>query len=308
MQNSSEKKLVRIITGPTAGGKSVRALECADSENGVIVNSDSMQLYDALHILSASPESVDLACVDHKLYSVLSPNEQCSAASWRKMAISEINEIHERDALPIICGGTGFYILALLEGLSPIPDIPDEVRTKITKMGQELNNCNLHEELARRDPESAKRINPNDSQRVQRALEVLEHTGKPLSYWQSLPKNSPPDDISFSVEVIMRSKSDTRERIEKRFHAMIKNGVIDEVENFNEAIKQGKIASDVAITNALGYRNISDYLEGVILREEMIEKTVIETGQYAKRQSTWIRGILAKATQKAGIEIEYIFQ
>ena len=158
MQNRPEKKPVKIITGPTAGGKSARALEYADQRDGVIVNADSMQIYDALHILSASPEASSLDDIDHKLYSVLPPEAQCSAASWRDMAIAEIKRVHDKNQLPIICGGTGFYILALLEGLSPIPEIPDEVRTKITKMGQEMNSQDLHDELKIRDPAFASRL------------------------------------------------------------------------------------------------------------------------------------------------------
>ncbi|MBI4030555.1 MAG: tRNA (adenosine(37)-N6)-dimethylallyltransferase MiaA, partial [Proteobacteria bacterium] len=170
---STRKNAVIIIAGPTASGKSARAMETAQKHDGIIINADSMQIYDALPLLTAQPGADDMNRAPHALYAALHPKESCSAQSWRGMALREIKTAHRDGKTPVITGGTGFYIKALMRGLSPIPDVPAEIRARITARQKEMGNLSFHVELKKLDPEMAARLNPNDTQRLIRAREVL---------------------------------------------------------------------------------------------------------------------------------------
>lgn len=280
---------VRIFAGPTASGKSARALEFARSKNGVVINADSMQVYDALPTLTAQPSHQDFALVPHRLYGILPPSESCSAARWRDMALAEIESALKEKKTPVICGGTGFYLLALVEGLSPIPEVPEEVREDARLAMAEIGNQAFFANLERRDPVMAERLHPNDTQRVVRAWEVLEATGKSLAYWQALPKDGPPPHVHFETVKILPERNELYARIDRRFDQMIQRGALDEVKDLLDRIDLGELPEHAPITNALGFRQLAAYLRGAMSLDEAIALAKTETHQYAKRQVTFLR-------------------
>ncbi len=284
------KQTIYIIAGPTASGKSARALELAEQvDDGVIINCDSMQIYDGLKILTAQPPEEDLKQAPHMLYSYLHPNDTCSAGSWREIVEPIIHSLLEQEKTPIIVGGTGLYIKALTHGLSPMPDIPQEVRDAAVKKQQELGNPAFHEELQKRDPIMAERFHPFHTARLIRAWEVLEATGKSLAEWQKLKRLAPPDNWDFQIEVIIPERSVLHQRCNDRFLWMLDNGALDEVEEFSQSIEKGNIRSNVALVKALGYRQMLGYIKGEISKDEAIEKSQAKTRQYAKQQITWFK-------------------
>lgn len=289
MSKKSVTYKVIVIAGPTAGGKSARAMKIAKENNGVIINADSMQVYDALPILTACPSQEEMEQIHHRLYCFLSPSEKCTAAFWREKALEEIERAINENLTPVITGGTGFYISALTEGLSPVPPVPEDVREQVFSMLEEMGNQKFHELLSERDPEIAGRLHQNDSQRIMRAMEVLIATGKSLAVWQSLPKEAPPEYLSFETEIVMPEREALYSNIENRFDHMIEMGALDEVSDLMEKIECGEISEDTQITGALGYNHLSSYLREEISLQEAVDLSKTQTRQYAKRQTTWFK-------------------
>jgi len=283
---------VHIIAGPTASGKSAKALELARAENGVIINCDSLQIYDALHILTAHPSEEEKAEIPHRLYGTLHPNEVCSAGNWREMVEPIIHEVINNDQTPIICGGTGLYIRALMEGLSPMPDIPDEVRAQVVARYEEIGAQRFYKDLKTRDPVMAERFHVNHKARIIRAMEVLEATGKSLAQWQELPRTPPPENWEFTVHKVLPDREILYDRCNRRFEWMLENGALNEVNDFDQRLQSGEVNNGVPVCKALGFIQLRDYLNGEISREEAIEKSQTLTRQYAKRQMTWLRNQL----------------
>lgn len=283
---------VYVVAGPTAGGKSARAIELARQHNGVIINADSMQIYDALPILAAQPSTDDRQKAPHVLYGMMPPNEDISAGLWVGMAREEIENAFAHGQTPIITGGNGMYIKALMEGLSEMPQVPMDVREHVNNLQKKLGNPGFYKELKKRDPEMAARFHPNHTARLVRAYEVLEATGKSLAVWQANDKNVPPDDWDFVVEVIMPERDVLIERCNRRFDQMLENGALDEVEDLADKIECGDVRPNALITKALGFKPLAAYLRGEISREEAIEKSQTQTRQYAKRQTTWFKNQL----------------
>lgn len=286
---------ITVIAGPTAGGKSARAMELATARNGVIINADSLQVYDALPILTAQPPDRDKATVLHKLYGILGPRDGCSAAQWRLWAMREIDACHAAGQLPVLCGGTGFYLKALMHGLSPLPDVPPAVRAQVMARQKELGNPAFHAELAKRDPVMAAKLNPNDTQRLVRAREVFEATGKSLAEWQALPPEGPPAHYKFTLTLISPERDVLYARCNARFDAMLKSGAIEEVEALDRRILAGEVPADAPVTHALGFRPLQAARRGKIPLAEAVERAKAETRQYAKRQVTWFRHQLKPA-------------
>jgi len=287
--NSKAPVTIHIIGGPTAGGKSARALELARQKNGIVINCDSMQIYEDLPILTAQPPAEDKQAAPHVLYGLLPPNEICSAGIWQAMAAKEIETAFTNGQTPIICGGNGMYIKALMEGLSPMPDVPQEIRDAAVKKQQDIGSAGLHEELKKCDPESAARFHPQHTARIVRAWEVFEATGKKLSDWQKETKNAPPENWNFEIEKIMPEREELHRRCDTRFLKMLEMGALDEVKNFAAKIENGEIRPDVLLTKSLGFRPLKSHLEGNISLDEAISLTQAETRQYAKRQVTWFK-------------------
>lgn len=284
---------VRVIAGPTASGKSALALAMATDENGVIINADSMQVYDALRILTASPDDADRARAPHALYNILPPDEICSAARWAAMALPAIARALDDGRLPIVVGGTGLYLRALMHGLSPIPALPPATRDAAIAAQKAAGNPGFHALLAARDPVMAARLHPHDTQRLVRAWEVFEGTGRSLATWQALPPLPPalPDGtpLRFAVTVFDLPRATLHDRCHRRLDIMLAQGALEEVSALDDLITGGGAPPDAPVTNALGYTALRDYQRGLISHDEAMTRTAAQTRQYIKRQCTWLR-------------------
>ena len=284
-----DDKTIHVVIGPTASGKSSYSIDFAQSNNGVIINCDAMQSYDALHVLTAQPSKADCALVPHRLYGHLHPAMHYSAADWRGDAISEIELAWQNGQTPILCGGTGFYLKALMEGLSPIPEIPKKIRDKAIALQIEMGNPAFHEELKKIDPITAASLDPMNTQRNVRAWEVLEHTGKGLSFWQSLPLQGAPKGWRFYVTALFPDRENLTKKINARLRTMMDLGILDEVRSLDTRVQNGEVPQDALIVKAHGFRPFRHYLNGEWTLEQAIDYTQTETRQYAKRQMTWLR-------------------
>ncbi|MGZ9107280.1 MAG: tRNA (adenosine(37)-N6)-dimethylallyltransferase MiaA [Micavibrio sp.] len=282
-------KPVTIICGPTASGKSALAVAHAQKTGGVVINADSLQIYNALPILTAQPSPAETTLVPHCLYSALDVSEKCSAQQWRDMAVAEIENAFAENLHPVIVGGTGLYLKALLAGLSDIPDVPPEIRQAAMDLQKKVGNPGFHAELQKRDPVMGARLNPNDTQRLIRAYEVLQATGKSLAHWQDSPRQGPPADWRFTVIIATPDRAELHRRCDLRFDLMTANGALEEVAGLNDRIERGEIAADAPITHALGFTPLQSFIKGGITLAEATERGKAETRQYAKRQDTWFR-------------------
>ncbi len=285
----TKKPTISVIIGPTASGKSALALSRAKLENGVIINCDAMQSYDALHVLTAQPSPKEQSQCPHKLYGHLHPATYYSAADWRNNAIDEIKAAWDNGQTPILCGGTGFYLKALMNGLSPIPDIPDHVRDEAISLHNKIGTTALFEKLQDVDPETASQIDPQNPMRVLRAWEVFTHTGKPLSEWQKEPLEGAPKGWQFHVTAIFPDRETVIQKINARLRKMIDHGILDEVKALDTMIQSGEVPGDALIIKAHGFRPFLRYLNGEWDLDKAIDHTQTETRQYAKRQMTWLR-------------------
>ena len=276
---------VLLLAGPTASGKSAFALTVAEKLDGTIINADSMQVYSELRILSNRPSAEDEARAPHRLFGVLSATDECSAARWCALALTEISAAHDAGRLPILVGGTGLYLKALLEGLSPIPDVPAELRSHLKQRLAEEGSVALHAELVRRDPATANRLEPEDSQRVMRALEVLDATGSSISEFQARSKAAPPSHLVFSTVLLQPPRDELYARCDSRLARMMEAGAIDEVRRLRAA----NLDPGLPIMKALGVVEIGSYLDGLISLERALKDAQQATRRYAKRQTTWFR-------------------
>lgn len=281
--------IVKIVIGPTASGKSALAVDRALKDNGVIINADAMQCYDCLPVLTAQPTVAEQQGIPHKLYGVLSGKERMSAADWTRMAKNEIMDAAKTGHTPYLVGGTGMYIKALTDGLSPIPEIPDEIRTSVRTRIESEGLPEIYADLSARDPTMAARLKAGDTQRILRAMEVLEATGKSLSEWQAIPLEKPPADWSFYTIALNPPRDVLEEKIRNRLKSMLANGVLEEVDSLSRKIDSGEIPDDAPITVAHGFRHFRRVLKKEISLDDALELTAIETRQYTKRQRTWLR-------------------
>ena len=273
-----------VIAGPTASGKSGLALKLAQEFGGVVIIAESMQVYDCLPLLTARPSDEDMGRVPHRLYAVLPPSELCSAARWGRMAATEMEAVWAAGGLPILTGGTGLYLRAVMQGLSPIPDIPEEVRAQARALLAERGNTAFHNLLAKRDPEMASRLDPGNSQRLARAWEVLEATGKSLAQWQDEPREGAVVANWFSI-ILDPARPRLYAQCDTRLRAMVAAGALDEVRAFETL----RLASDLPIGKALGRRELAAHLAGEMDLEAAITLAQQTTRNYAKRQGTWFR-------------------
>lgn len=276
---------VLIVAGPTASGKSACAAAIAREFDGVVINADSMQVYRDLSIITARPPEAEMQAVPHRLYGVLDGADLCSAARWRDLALSEIRDALARGKLPILCGGTGLYIRALTEGLSDIPDIPDTVRDAVRDRGDRLGSAALHAELAGRDPVMAARLNPGDSQRVARALEVVLATGRSLADWQGRPGDGSPDGLRFLTIALLPPRQQLYDTINDRFRHMMDIGAVDEVRD----LMARNLDPRLPVMKALGVPEVMAHLRGEMSLATALETGATKTRQYAKRQMTWLK-------------------
>lgn len=267
---------VVIITGPTASGKSTFAHQFALKNKGVLLNGDSLQVYQGLEILTAQPTQKEQQEVPHHLYGFLDPREGFSVAKWMALLLPQIQKALDEGRLPIVVGGTGLYLKILLEGLVEIPSIDPSVREKLQD-SQDL----LYKTLQDVDPNLAARISPQDRQRTLRGLEVFYGTGKPLSVWQTQkPEQSP---FEFEKILLMPSKEEIKERIIARLKGMFEKGVLE------EATRVLALPPSSNAMKAIGLLELSNYLEKKCSLKKAQEEIITHTCQYAKKQRTWFR-------------------
>lgn len=274
-----------LIAGPTASGKSALALDLAQKAGGIVINTDSMQVYRDLRIITARPTPEEEARVPHRLYGHVDAAINFSAGAWVTDAAKALAEARAQNKLPIFVGGSGLYFRALTRGLSAIPPIPagirEAVRARLERDGVEA----LHAELARHDPVSAERLKPRDRTRIARALEVIEATGRALPDWhrEGLPPLLPSGE--FSALFLAPEREALYARIDARFDAMLAAGAIDEV----AALAERRLDPLLPAMKAHGVPVLIRHIRGEVTREAAAEFGRTETRQYAKRQFTWFR-------------------
>jgi tRNA dimethylallyltransferase len=276
-----------LIAGPTASGKSAAALALAEACKGVIINADSMQVYREVRILSARPSDADMARAPHLLYGHVGAFERYSVGRYQIDAAAALAEAKALGRLPIFAGGTGLYFAALTDGLADIPSVPAAVRQKARDKLAMLGVAGLHAELARRDPGSAAQLRPSDPQRVLRAYEVFEATGRPLSSWQSEAGVPVLKGLNLAKFVLDLPRTMLRERIETRFRAMLAAGARAEA-----AALKG-LDPKLPAAKILGLRQLWALDEGLAGEAEAVAAAVTATRQFAKRQETWFRHRMA---------------
>lgn len=278
-------KPIIIICGPTASGKTQLSLSLAQKHDSVIINADSMQLYKEIPIISAQPSAEEQKTAPHKLFGVVPIIETCSVAKWIDWACKGINRAHDSNKLPILVGGTGMYLSSLIEGLSEIPPIDEEIKKHSRQLLDSIGNQEFHKKLALTDAESAKKLNINDTHRLLRAYDVVLQTGKTLSHWQNKPKKRFYDEDQFQCFFVNPPRETLYDNCNKRFDLMLSSGLMDEV----KTIHKMDLSPDLTGMKALGLRELLAHLEGIMNYETAIEKAKIVTRRYAKRQITWFK-------------------
>lgn len=271
--------------GPTASGKTGLSVELAQDLNGEIISVDSALVYRGMDIGTAKPSVTEMAGVPHHLIDIRDPANAYSAADFRDDAVQLIGEISARGHLPILTGGTMLYFKALKHGLAVMPEANQQIRDDISERGDASGWSIIHDELARVDPKAAQRINPNDRQRLQRALEVYLISGKSLSDWQSEPLPDCPVDL-IELAIVPPDRQLLHQRIEARFRHMLEHGLVAEVDTLH---RRDDLHNGLPAIKSVGYRQVWSYLENEIDFETMVQKAIISTRQLAKRQYTWLR-------------------
>ena len=276
-----------LIAGPTASGKSRAALELAEQIHGVVINADSMQVYREAPILTAQPSEADKARVPHLLYGHVSAREVYSVGRWRDDAAKAIAEAHAMKRVPIFVGGTGLYFMALTDGLADVPATPPEIRDAARALLDDIGVEALHARLTDRDPVTASKLRPTDPQRVLRAFEVFEATGRPLSVWQGAPTAPLLKDARVAAFVLDPPRPDLRLRIAARFEAMLDEGGLE------EARALADLDANLPAAKLLGLRPLQALAAGTLTRAEALDAAITATRQFAKRQMTWFRHRMA---------------
>lgn len=272
--------------GPTASGKTRLAVELAQSLGGEVISVDSALVFRGMDIGTAKPDLSERAGIPHHLIDILEPSERYSTGQFQKDAVRCIHEITQRGKTPILAGGTMLYFHGLLHGISSLPPADPAIRAALDAEARQLGWVALHERLKTIDPVAAARIHPNDPQRIQRALEIHQLTGRSMT--EVIADNPPPPQDFDLVPVLIcpQSRESLAERIHQRFENMLKEGLIEEVEGLKA---RGDLHLDLPSMRAVGYRQVWDYLEGIDSFEEMKIKGITATRQFAKRQMTWLR-------------------
>lgn len=274
-----------IVAGPTASGKSALALRLAEAERGVIINADSMQLYRDLRIITARPGEADEARAPHRLFGTLDADEPASVGRWLELAEAAIAEAAGQRRAAIVVGGTGLYLHALLHGLAPVPDVPAEVRAAARARLAERGVPAFHAELAELDPVMAARLRPTDRQRLLRAYEVVTATGRSLAAWQEMP----PVGIELPARrlglALMPPRAALYERIARRLRDMLERGALEEL----GALHRRALPPDLPLMKAVAVPELLAHVSGRVDLDTALNRAVMQTRRYAKRQLTWLR-------------------
>jgi len=294
MRNLDRKRDAILITGPTASGKSALAVRLAAEHGGVVVNADSMQVYDTLNVLTARPQPDDMGGVEHRLYGHVSAGAAYSTGDWLREATALVGELRARGKLPVFVGGTGLYFRALTGGLSDMPAISDDVRERLRSRLAAEGAEELHKELAERDAETARRLMPGDGQRILRALEVLETTGRSIAHFQAATGPAVIDAARAEKIVVLPDRAVLAARIDRRFADMLKTGAVEEV----KALLALELSPAMPVMKAIGVPQIAAMLAGDMREAQVIERGAAATRQYAKRQMTWFRNQLDESWRR----------
>lgn len=289
-----------LIAGPTASGKSALALALAERLGGAVINTDSMQVYRELRILTARPTPDDEARAPHLLYGFVAACEGYSAGRYIEDAARAFAQAEEQGRVPIFVGGTGLYFKALLEGLSPIPPIPSEIRAHWRSEAQRIGAEALHAILRQRDAEMAARLRPSDPQRIVRALEVLDATGLSLAAWQSLPGQGVLREEETVRLVLLPDRAELYQRCDARFDEMLRKGALDEVAHLRDL----QLDPELPVMTAHGVPHLMAALAGRIDLETAASRAKADTRHYAKRQFTWIRRNMQSWTRVSAQEMK----
>ena len=278
------KKII-LLAGPTASGKSKLAIYLAKKINGEVINADSMQIYKEFSILSSRPKKSEIKKIKHHLYGIVSAKRYFSAGDWLKEAKKKVNLCLKNKKVPIIVGGTGLYFNTITRGISKIPDIDIKTRKNVRVLFKKLGSKKFYEKLLDLDPIIKNRINPKDSQRMQRAYEVKLKTNKSLFDWFAKTKS---DFLDFDLRKVFIDipRMDLLPNISKRTELMFKENCLKEVKKFNAM----RLNKSLSANKLLGVQEINQFIKESISLEECKELINIKTRQYAKRQNTWSRG------------------
>ncbi|MGF1619669.1 MAG: tRNA (adenosine(37)-N6)-dimethylallyltransferase MiaA [Rhodomicrobiaceae bacterium] len=285
MTGSQPKFRFTLIAGPTASGKSALAAHIAREHGGIVVNADSMQVYKDLRLLTARPSEEEEAAVPHRLYGFRAAEAPYSVAAWLADLEPLVAEARAGGPPLVITGGTGLYFKALLEGLSPVPEIPEDIRRFWRAEAVDKGSAALHGVLQARDPAMAERLPPSDPQRIVRALEVLDASGKSLREWQA-SAGTPLIDANEADRIHVCPLRETLyARCDARLDRMVENGAVDEVRR----LQVRGLDPSLPVMRALGVRSFLAYLDGLFDWEAALVDAKTETRRYAKRQMTWAR-------------------
>ena len=278
------KKII-LLAGPTASGKSKLAFLLAKKIGGEIINADSMQVYKEFSILSSRPRKSEMKKIVHHLYGVISVKKYFSAGDWLKETKKKVNLCFKKKKTPIIIGGTGLYFNTITKGISKIPDIDIKTRNNVRILFKKLGPKKFYKKLLELDPKVKDKINPTDSQRIQRAYEVKLTTKKSLFDWFAKTKS---DFLDFDLKKIFIDipRTDLLPKILKRTELMFKKNCIAEVKRFNKL----KLNKNLPANKLIGVQEINQFIKDIISLDECKELINIKTRQYAKRQNTWARG------------------
>jgi len=284
--NTAETPTVIFIMGPTAAGKTDLAVACVEQFDCELISVDSALVYSEMDIGTAKPDAETLRRAPHKLIDIIDPSESYSAGNFREDALREIQSTLSRGKTPVLVGGTMLYYKTLQEGLSELPAADEAIRAQLEDDAKQYGWQVMHDRLASIDPVSAERIHPNDPQRIQRALEVFEVSGKTLTeFWQAQKSQALPYKI-VKIAFFPENRDLLKQRIAQRFYQMLELGLIEEVEALRA---RGDLNLDLPSMRCVGYRQVWEYLDGLMSREQMIDRGIIATRQLAKRQMTWLR-------------------
>lgn len=277
---------VVFLMGPTASGKTALAMQLYDELPCEIVSVDSAMIYKGMDIGTAKPDAETLRQYPHRLIDLCDPSEAYSAAEFRRDALNEISEIRNSGKIPLLTGGTMMYFNALKNGLAQLPEADPEVRQRLLDEANAMGWPYMHAKLAKVDPESAQRLNPNDSQRLQRALEVYEVSGRTMTDLWAEQEQYKPEFPIISMAVMPNDRAELHQRIEQRFDIMLEQGFVDEVRSLWD---RGDLNLQMPSVRCVGYRQVWEYFSDTWDYETMRFKGIVATRQLAKRQVTWLR-------------------
>lgn len=281
-----QKKQIICLMGPTAAGKTPLAIELVQRLPCDIVSVDSAMVYRGMDIGTAKPDVQTLKIAPHRLIDIRDPLYAYSAGQFREDALQEIENSLAQGRIPLLVGGTMLYFRVLQQGIANLPRADAALRATLEERAAKEGWESLHQELAKIDSKAALRIHPNDSQRIQRALEVYQLSGRTMTEWQETETNPLQQYSLLNFAIAPSERAILHQRIEQRFDQMLKEGFIEEVE---QLYHRGDLSADLPSIRSVGYRQVWDYLAGQVSKSEMREKAIAATRQLAKRQLTWLR-------------------